>query len=34
MNIIDVVIILFILLIGLIAWHNGVIKTTVSAVAI
>ncbi len=34
MNIIDVVIILFILLIGVIGWHNGVIKTTVSAVGI
>lgn len=34
MNIIDVIIILFILLIGVIGWHNGVIKTTVSAVGI
>lgn len=34
MNIIDVVIILFILLIGIIGWHNGFIKTIVSAVGI
>lgn len=34
MNIIDVLIILFILLIGVIGWHNGVIKTVVSAVGI
>ena len=34
MNIIDIVIILFILLIGVIGWHNGVIKTTVAAIGI
>lgn len=34
MNIIDVIIILFVLLVGVLGWHNGFIKTVVSAVGI
>lgn len=34
MNLVDVLIILFILLIGVYGWHNGLIKTVVSAVGI
>lgn len=34
MNLIDVVIILFILLIGVYGWYNGFVKTTVSAVGL
>lgn len=34
MNIIDAIIILFVLLIGVIGWHNGFIKTVVSAIGI
>lgn len=34
MNIIDAIIILFVLLIGVLGWHNGFIKTVVSAVGI